>query len=78
MIELATSLGMKAIKTKKYFNMAVIYGSVRNVDGIDVLPYKLTMDFEGRALDIKRSKATIGASAYISAVKYILDNPEAI
>jgi hypothetical protein len=35
-----------------FIDKAIIYGSLRNVDNDDVLPYKLISDFKKRGLEI--------------------------
>lgn len=76
MIELTACVGIRAVKAGKFFNKAVMYGSVRNLDDDDVVPYKLIMYFKNRDVNILRSRNSMNSSQYIAAVKYILQNPE--
>lgn len=77
MLQLATVLGIEAVKESKCFKKAIILGYARQVDH-DIRPYKLVMNFTNRSSFILRSETSMNPSKYISVIKYLLENPELI
>ncbi len=75
LIQLTAKLGQKATIEKKFFTKAVVYGSVRQI-GSDLLrPYKILMGFPSKDIYVLRSYECIPPSQYVSAIKYLLENP---
>ena len=77
MIQVATKLGLEAVKHKQHFSKALILGYARVVES-DLCPYKLIMDFTERDSKILRANTLMDPSKYIASIKFLLNNPENI
>lgn len=73
LIHLTARLAQKAVSEKKFFRKATLYGSVRQIDSHLLWPYKMVIDFQEKDFMVLKSRQSIEPSAYISAVKQLLE-----
>lgn len=74
MLIIATALGTKAVKERKFFKRAIIFGHARATEGSKLIPYRLQMDFNTRKNKLFKS-TSVTPSQYFYNVKKLLENP---
>ena len=69
MVLLATALGFRAVRRRKFFKKAVVFGQLRTVANDTVCVYKLEMDFERGVSSVSKGNRPVETSKFIQSVK---------